>query len=163
MLQATRGNHVDLTRVEIRKDGRQSPVAAAVQRGVGRLLRASGFAMLTEFTLASGRRADVIAVNAAGSIWIVEIKSSLEDFRVDVKWPEYHDFCDQLFFALPPELDSAIIPLDTGLIVADNWGAEILRHPEPIPLHASRRKALILSFARTAAQRLHGLYDPIAE
>ncbi len=152
---------MDLTKVELRPDGRQSPVAASVQRGVCRLLRDSGFAMLTEFTLASGRRADVIAVNPAGSIWIVEIKSSFEDFRVDLKWPEYHDYCDQLFFALPPELDSAIIPLNAGLIVADKWGAEVLRHPGTVPLHPSRRKAVTLAFARTAAMRLHGLYDPL--
>ena len=149
-------------KIDPRPDGRQSPTAAAVQRGVCRLLRDSGFAMLTEFSLATGRRADVIAMNSAGAFWIVEIKSSIEDFRADLKWPEYHGYCDQLFFAVPPELDSAIIPLAAGLIVADNWGAEILRHPEAAPLHASRRKALTLSFARTAALRLHGLYDPSA-
>jgi hypothetical protein len=58
------------------------------------------------------------------------------------------------------ELDPEIIPSSAGLIIADNWAAEILRHPEAAPLHASRRKALTLSFARTAALRLHGLYDP---
>jgi hypothetical protein len=147
----------------IRPDGRQSQTAAAVQRGVCRLMRQAGFAVLTEFTLASGRRADVIGVDASGSIWIVEIKSSLEDYRADLKWPEYHDFCDRLFFAIPPELDPDIIPPSTGLIIADNWGAEILRHPETAPLHASRRRALTLSFARTAALRLHGLYDPLAD
>ncbi len=148
--------------LELRIDGRQSATALMVQRGVCRLLRAAGFATLTEFTLVTGRRADVIGVNEGGSIWIVEIKSCFEDFRCDSKWPEYRDFCDRLFFAIPPTMDSAIIPLDAGLIAADNWDAEILRHPVETALHASRRKALTLAFARSAALRLHGLYDPMS-
>ena len=131
-----------------------------VQKGVCRLLRAAGFATLTEFTLVTGRRADVIALNDSGSIWIVEIKSSLEDFRADSKWPEYWDYCDRLFFAIPQAMAQEIIPASTGLIVADNWGADILRHPDEALLHASRRKALTLAFARAAAFRLHGLHDP---
>ncbi|HUR43981.1 MAG TPA: MmcB family DNA repair protein [Aestuariivirga sp.] len=148
--------------LELKPDGRQSDTALMVQRGVCRLLRAAGFATLTEFTLATGRRADVIAVNDAGAIWIVEIKSCLEDFRCDSKWPEYRDFCDRLFFAIPPTMDDTIIPLEAGLIAADHWDADILRHPNETPLHASRRKALTLAFARAAALRLHGLYDPMA-
>lgn len=146
--------------IELRPDGRQSETALMVQRGVCRLLRASGFATLTEFTLASGRRADVIALNETGTIWIVEIKSSLEDFRSDGKWPEYRDFCDRLFFAIPQAMDPDIMPGEAGLIVADNWGADILRRPDETSLHASRRKALTLAFARAAALRLHYLHDP---
>jgi hypothetical protein len=131
-----------------------------VQRGVCRLLRAAGFATLTEFTLATGRRADVIAVSEQGAIWIVEIKSSLEDFRADAKWPEYREFCDRLFFAIPQHMDQDIMPSDAGLIIADQFGADVLRHPEELSLHAARRKALTLAFARAAALRLHGLYDP---
>ena len=141
-------------------DGRQSVTAAAVQRGLCRLLREHGCAVLTEFTLASGRRADVTAIKPDGTIWIIEIKSSPEDFYVDVKWPEYRDYCDQLYFAAPPSLDHVILPDDAGLIVADQYGAEILRYAPPHPLVAARRKAVTLSFARVAAQRLHGLWDP---
>ncbi len=148
--------------LELRLDRRQSETALLVQRGVCRLLREAGFATLTEFTLATGRRADVIAVNSSGLIWIVEIKSSLEDYRTDNKWPEYRDYCDRLFFAIPQGVEQEIIPADTGLIVADGWGADILRHPAETPLHASRRKAVTLAFARAAALRLHGLYDPLS-
>lgn len=146
--------------LELRPDGRQSDTALMVQRGVCRLLRAAGFATLTEFTLVTGRRADVIAVNEQGLIWIVEIKSSLEDFRADNKWPEYRDYCDRLFFAIPQDMDQEIMPTDAGLIVADQFGADFLRHPPEAPLHASRRKAVTLAFARAAASRLHSLYDP---
>lgn len=141
-------------------DGRQSEIALMVQRGVCRLLRNAGFATLTEFTLASGRRADVIALNDSGQIWIIEIKSSPADFHADGKWPEYRDYCDRLYFAIPAQMDEALIPGSSGLIVADQWGADILRDVEEQPLHASRRKALTLAFARTAALRLHGLHDP---
>jgi hypothetical protein len=77
-------------------DGRQSETAAAVQRGVCRLLRSLGFATITELPLASGRRVDVMAVGPGGEIWVVEIKSSLADLRADDKWPEYEGFCDRL-------------------------------------------------------------------
>ena len=146
--------------IELRTDGRQSETALAVQRGVGRLMRAHSFATLNEFTLATGRRADVIAIGGGGAIWIIEIKSSLEDFRVDQKWPEYRQYCDQFFFAIPQTLAPEIIPYDAGLIIADNWGAEIIRQPQEISLHAARRKSVTLDFARVAAQRLHSLYDP---
>ncbi len=145
---------------EIRPDGRQSPIAAFIQKGVCRHLRAAGFATLTEFTLASGRRVDVMGLSPEGAIWIVEIKSSLEDFRADLKWPEYRDFCDRLYFAITTELAPEIMPAEAGLIIADAWGAEIQRDPPEHLLHPSRRKAMTLSFARAAALRLHGLYDP---
>jgi hypothetical protein len=148
--------------VEVKPDGRQSETALMVQRGACRLLRSAGFATLTEFTLSSGRRADIIAVNGEGLIWIVEIKSSPEDFRSDDKWPEYREYCDRLFFAIPQSMDQDMMPAEAGLIVADNWGADFLRHPESSLLHASRRKAVTLAFARAAALRLHSLYDPSA-
>ena len=141
-------------------DGRQSQTALAVQRGLCRLLRELGFAVLTEFTLASGRRADVAAIGRDGSIWIIEIKSSETDFLVDTKWPEYRDYCDQLYFAAPTSLNHNILPEDAGLIIADHYGAEILRQAPSHPLAGARRKAITVSFARAAAQRLHGLWDP---
>ncbi|MBL8789324.1 MAG: MmcB family DNA repair protein [Rhizobiales bacterium] len=141
-------------------DGRQSETALAVQRGVCRLMREHGFAVVTEFSLASGRRADVFGVRHDGFIWIVEIKSCLEDYRTDQKWNEYREYCDRFSFAIPLSMDAAIIPEEAGLVVADQYGAEILRVTPDHPLHASRRKAVTLQFGRVAAQRLHGLYDP---
>ena len=143
-------------------DGRQSQTALRIQRGTSRLLREAGLAVLPEFTLASGRRADLAALSAKGEIWIVEIKSSPQDFHSDGKWHEYWDFCDRLYFACAPEMESSILPFEAGLIVADNWGGEIIRHPADAPLNAARRKAVMLQFARAAALRLHGLYDPLS-
>lgn len=141
-------------------DGRQSETAAAVQRGTCRMWRDLGHATLTELPLANGRRADVVALDRKGGVLIVEIKSSIEDFRADSKWPEYCDFCDSLYFAIPADVPQDIIPAQAGLIVADRYDAEILRHGDRHPLTAARRKAVTLRFARAAAQRLQTVFDP---
>ena len=142
-------------------DGRQSETALRVQRGTMRLLRERfDFSCFAEVSLATGRRADLLGVGPKGEIWIVEIKSSLQDYQVDKKWPEYHDYCDKFFFAKPPELDAAIFPEDQGLIVADGHGADIMRHALEDKLSAARRKALMLRVARMGADRIHQLMDP---
>jgi len=142
-------------------DLRQSPTALRVQRGVMRLLRGQyDFCCYAEVPLANGRRADVLGVGPKGEIWIVEIKSSLIDFRVDAKWPNYKDFCDRFFFAKPPELDPDIFPQSEGLIVGDGHDAAILRHADEFPLPPARRKAMLLKLTRLGADRIHTLMDP---
>ena len=143
-------------------DGRQSPVAAGIQRGVRRLFAQRGEATLVEFTLANGRRADVIALSPDGRLTIIEIKSSVADFRADQKWPDYQDFCDRFYFAVPETLPLDILPEETGLIVADAFGAAAMREPPEHPLAGARRKAVTLRFARAAAGLLHALADPDA-
>jgi len=150
----------DLSAIPTPVDGRQSEHAAAVQRGVGRLMRARGFAVVAELPLATGHRADLVALGAAGDIWIVEIKSSVEDFRADHKWPDYRLSCDRLFFATHPAVPLDIFPEETGLILADSYGAELLRDAPEHRLAAATRKAMLLRFAQAAADRLHGLIDP---
>jgi hypothetical protein len=144
----------------LKPDGRQSETATAIQRGVGRLLKSHNYTVLTEFTLASGRRADVIGLAPDGTLWIIEIKSSPEDFKADSKWPEYRDYCDRFSFAIPQSMEPDMMPDEAGLIVADQWGAEILRESSSHPLHATRRRAVLIAFGRAGAQRLHGLWDP---
>lgn len=152
----------DLSRIVLPVDGRQSPHASAVQRGVGRLLRARGFAIVAELPLATGRRADVVALGPGGDIWIVEIKSSVEDFRVDGKWPDYRLSCDRLFFATHGGVPLDIFPEDAGLMLADSYGAELMRDAPEHRLAAATRKAMLVRFAQAAAHRLHGLVDPEA-
>lgn len=145
---------------EPRADGRQSPIARAVQRGVLRHLAAHGLAGVTEFILASGRRADILALDGKGGISIIEIKSSVADFRADGKWPQYRAFCDRLLFAVPLDFPREILPQDAGLLVADAFGAELLRAAPVHPLPPATRRALTLRFARSAATRLAALHDP---
>jgi hypothetical protein len=141
-------------------DGRQSDRALEIQRGTMRHLRQRGFASIPEVTLKSGRRADLLAINAKGEIWIVEIKSSLEDFRADQKWPDYRDFCDRFFFATNHETPEEIFPEEAGFIIADSHGAEEIRPAPEHKLPAARRKAVTLLFAKSAANRLHDVMDP---
>src|SRR5215212_9668464 len=104
-------------------DGRQSETALGVALGARRLLASHGFASVTELTLASGRRADIVGLGPDGTIWILEIKSSVADFRADGKWPSYRDFCDRFSFAIPETVPLAILPDTTGLIMANPFGA----------------------------------------
>ena len=135
-------------------DGRQSERAMEIRRGCQRLLRDHRFSMLPELTLQSNRRADIIAVGEKGEIWIIEIKSSIEDFKVDQKWPDYRDYCDRLYFATLQDVPQEIFPKDCGFIVADNFGGHILRDAPEHKLSSARRKAVMLRFARSAADRL---------
>lgn len=139
---------------QMQADETLSPVAQQIARGVLRLLTDHGYAGVTEMTLANGRRADVAAIGPGGEISIVEIKSSVADFRSDQKWPEYRPFCDRFYFAVGHDFPQDLIPDETGLIIADAFGGAILREPECEKLVAARRKAVTLRFARLAAARL---------
>jgi len=143
-------------------DGRQSETALAIARGTMRMARLLGMACLPEIALPSGRRADLVAFDQRGAVWIVEIKSSVEDFRTDRKWSEYRAHCDHLFFAVDARFPRDILPEDTGIILADRYGAQILREAPHHALPAATRRSMALKLARTAALRLHGLCDPEA-
>ncbi|MDQ0510966.1 hypothetical protein QOZ99_001862 [Angulomicrobium amanitiforme] len=143
-------------------DGRQSETARALQRGTLRYLAARGLMGVPEFGLASGRRADIAAIDARGEVWVIEIKSSVIDFRTDRKWVEYRLHCDRLFFAVSPDFPLDILPEETGVLVADQFGAGLIREAPRHPLPGATRKALTLRLARTAAGRLMGLMDPEA-
>jgi len=134
--------------------------ARALLRGTQRLLRSLNFESLSEVPLGNGRRADILAVGSKGDIWIVEIKSSIADFRADQKWPEYREYCDALLFAVAPDFPSDILPAGAGIILADSYAGEIIRDAERHPLTPARRRALMLSIARLAAMRLHARIDP---
>ncbi|MCW5700988.1 MAG: MmcB family DNA repair protein [Bradyrhizobium sp.] len=141
-------------------DRRQSETALAIARGTARLLRSLGFACVSELPLPSGRRADLVALNERGEIWIVEIKSSLEDLRADQKWPEYRAHCDRLYFAFTADLPCEVFPTDTGLIVADAYGAHMHCEAPEHRLPAATRKSMTVRFAMAAAQRINRLIDP---
>ncbi|MCR5873607.1 DNA repair putative endonuclease MmcB [Phenylobacterium sp. J426] len=130
---------------------------ATVTRGAARFLTALGYAPLAEVTLPNGRRADLMALGPKGEVFIVEVKSGVEDFRTDQKWHEYLPYCDAFAFAVSPEFPREILPDEPGLIVADGFGGAILREAPVTPLAGARRKALTLAFARLAALRAAGV------
>ena len=135
-------------------DGRQSARAMMVRKGVQILLHDMRHAILPELVLPTGRRADLMTVSDKGEIWIIEIKTSIEDFRVDRKWPEYRDFCDRLIFATHKDVPLDIFPEDCGLLLSDGYGAHVMREAPCHKLAPATRKALMLEFSRVAARRL---------
>lgn len=135
-------------------------VSAGIARGVGRLLMAHDVVFVTELVLPDGRRADVVAISAAGTVSIIEIKSSVPDFRSDHKWTDYRAYCDRFYFAVDATFPAAILPVDTGLILADRYGGAYSREAPEHKLAAARRKAMILRFGRVAAARLASVNDP---
>ncbi|ATQ66971.1 MULTISPECIES: MmcB family DNA repair protein [Methylosinus] len=129
--------------------------ARLVTRGTRRYLRAAGFSILTELPLPGGRRADLVALAPDGVIRIVEVKSSLADFRADHKWMDYRIHCDRFYFAVPGDLEPDVFPADAGLIVADGHGALLLREAPVHRLAPASRRAMLLRFAGAAAERLY--------
>lgn len=144
-----------------------SPRAAQdVARGVSRLFFRQDQFALCEVPLPNGRRADMMAIDAAGLITIVEIKVSRADLVGDGKWPDYLDYCDYFFWAVPAGFALELFACEergedcSGIIVADRYDAEILRAAPLRKLGPARRKAETLRFARRAARRLAGDIDP---
>jgi len=141
------------------KPQRDDGIAADITRGAARHLVDADQAVLTELPLSNGRRADLVAIDRAATITIVEVKSSRVDFMTDRKWQAYLAYCDRFYFAVDRDFPLDILPPDEGLILADRFDAEIVRESKERPLSAARRKAMLLRFARGAASRLHALLD----
>ncbi len=133
--------------------------AAEICRGTLRLMADLGFYGVTEMPLANNRRADIAAIGPGGEIWMIEIKSSIQDFKSDHKWREYMDFCDRLSFAVADDFPQALIPDEAGLIVADAFYGAVIRNAPEARLVPARRKAVSLRFARLAAARLTRVGD----
>ena len=129
-------------------------------RGVCRHLIGHDFVTLEELVPAPGLRVDVMAVGPKGEIWVIECKSSRADFTSDRKWQGYLDWCDRFFWAVDADFPTELLPAGTGLIIADGYGAEILRLGPEARLAGARRQALMRSFARQAALRLQTFRDP---
>lgn len=131
-------------------------------RGVARMLAAMGHAPLCEFVPASGLRVDVISVTPKGEIWVVECKSCRADFTGDRKWQSYLEWCDRFFWATDGDFPAELLPADSGLIVADPYGAELVRMAPQLRLPAARRARVLRDMTRVAACRLLRASDPEA-
>jgi hypothetical protein len=147
-------------------DARTLPTRARaprIVRGVARHFADLGAGVLAEVPLANGRRADLLVLDGKGGLAIVEVKSGPADLAADHKWPDYRDFCDRFYFAVDVAFPRAYLPAGTGVVVADEYAAEIVAEAPHHPLAAARRKAVTLRFARLAARRLMGVADPPAQ
>ncbi len=140
--------------------------AAAVARGVSRLFLRNQIMVQPEVSLRNNRRADLMGMTTKGEIIIVEIKCSRADLLGDQKWPEYLDYCDRFFWAVPAGFDisplygETFMPDRSGIIVADAYDGEIARPAALVPLAAARRKTETQRLARLAMRRLMGIADP---
>jgi hypothetical protein len=132
-----------------------------VRRAAARLCLRLGWAPLHEVRLASGRRADILALQPGGGFVCIEVKSGLRDYLADTKWTQYQPFCDQFFFAVDSDFPRDILPAEVGLIVSAGREAELLREPLAVRLAPPRRKALLERFAWLAAGRLAAREDPM--
>jgi hypothetical protein len=124
------------------------------------MLTEEGYGPITEFRLPNRRRVDVIGLGGGSEFLIVEVKSSVADFRGDGKWREYLPYCDRFYFAVPETFPADILPEDCGLMVADGYGAAIRREAPEHRISAIRRRRQLLRFALTASERLHRMSDP---
>ncbi len=135
-------------------DPGRSDLAVRMARGVCRRLLDLGYRPLTEFTLTGGRRVDVIGLNDASRFLVVEIKTSVADFRSDAKWHDYLPYCDEYYFAVPPDFPADLLPDDHGLIVADAFDAAVRRPAPVVPMNGTRRRHQVLKFGLAASERL---------
>ena len=140
--------------------------APPVARGVSRLFLRNQIMVQPEVSLSNNRRADLMGLTIKGEIIIVEIKCSRADLLGDQKWPEYLEYCDRFFWAVPAGFDigplhsDAFMPERAGLIIADAYDAEIARPAALVPVAPARRKTETQRLARLAMRRLMGIADP---
>ena len=155
--------HMPLSAITAERRGRfdnSGPLTRGLTRGVCRMLTETGFGPITEFRLPNRRRVDVMGLGSGGEFVIVEVKSSVADFRSDAKWPDYLPYCDRFYFAVPESFPIPILPEDCGIMVADSYGATIRREAPEQPITKIRRRRQLLRFALTASERLNHLSDP---
>ena len=134
-----------------------APTAARIRRGVVRLLDNLSYRTLVEMRLSSGRRVDVIGLDARGRFAVVEIKTSLADLRGDQKWQEYLPYCDDFYFAVANDFPLDAVPDETGVIIADRFGGEVIRPSPRRAMATAARNRQTLLFAHTAGARLFRL------
>ncbi|MEM1103930.1 MAG: MmcB family DNA repair protein [Pseudomonadota bacterium] len=129
-------------------------ITQALTQGVVRLFLDLGLSPLTEFRLPSGRRVDVAGLDSKGRLAFAEIKSGVEDFEADQKWPDYLGYCDAFYFAVSRDFPQTLLPASEGVILADQFGGAVVRGPASRSMAPARRKSIMLRFARVAAGRL---------
>ena len=129
-------------------------LAGDLARGVMRAFGEMGQSCVAELPLGNGRRVDVMALDRGGLLTVVEVKSSLADYRSDNKWREYLPYCDAFYFAVAEDFDRAVLPDGVGIMVADRYGAVVTAPSPELKMAPARRKALTRRFAHAAARRL---------
>jgi hypothetical protein len=105
-------------------------------------------------------RADLIASNMGSYIVIVEVKSSVADFRTDKKWHKYAQFCNKFLFAMSVEVYDKVktsIPKGVGVFLVYPSGHVKIKNRAK---HAEIDPAIRLNImTRLAYRSCDTLYD----
>lgn len=149
-----------MTHIDLQNIATPPKPGQLLARGVARHLASHGFACVEELVPTRGLRVDVMALGSKGEVWVVECKSSRADFTSDNKWEGYLEWADRFFWAVDSDFPTDLLPDDSGLIIGDAYGAEIIRMGPETKLAPARRKVMVQKFAFHAARRLHLLRDP---
>ena len=130
--------------------------ADRITAAICRMINERGESCLREFTLKTGRRVDIIALARDGTITIIEVKSSRQDFQSDRKWPEYLEWADRFFFAVAETFPREILPGSDkcGIIVTDGFDCLTLQDAPETRVNAQRRNHLVKRLAHSAMRRL---------
>lgn len=89
-------------------------------------LRKKCMAVNAEVGLCRGGRfrADLLALTFYGDTTVVEVKSSVADFRADKKWHNYLEFANKFYFAMTQTTYSKVkdsIPKGIGVMLASEF------------------------------------------
>lgn len=130
--------------------------ADRITTAVARLFMERGAACIREFTVRTGRRADLMILGDKREITIIEVKSSRQDFMSDQKWPEYIDWADRFYFAVAEDFPRNILPGSDqcGIIITDGFDCHIIQEAPVTRLAGARRTHLVTRLAHKAMRRL---------
>lgn len=104
-------------------------------------------------------RADVLAINMGAGIEVVEVKSSVADFRSDKKMAQYMQYCDKLYLAVTKpvydKIKDRVLP-GVGVLLVDGSRCWVVKRAQRRMVHAKTRLNLMARVAyRSADATLH--------
>lgn len=109
---------------------RDTSISDRIKSQVGKYLKQKRRATYFELGLCKhGRlRADVFSISMSGHVVIVEVKSSVQDFKSDKKFHLYVEYANKLYFAMPNTVYDKVkdqIPKNIGVFIMTSDGEHI--------------------------------------
>ena len=117
-------------RSDVQKAPRNTSIADTIKNRVARYYSRKHRVCFFELGLCSGGRlrADVMALAMNGHVIVVEVKSSVADYRSDKKMLLYKEYCNKLYVALPISVYEKVkedihLDKDVGVFVMSDDGS----------------------------------------
>lgn len=108
------------------------------------------------------RRADVIGNKISGDLVLIEVKSSVADFKSDAKWHEYLKFADRVYLAFTVDVARKInkdkelmsrIPSRVGVLVLSEYGLmRVVKKAKIVPVEPDIRMSILARLAWRAGE-----------